>query len=790
MTSLLDSLKNGRLYYDGACGTYLQQQGLKAGALPELLNIDAPEVIVEMHRAYLKSGADIILTNTFGANRFKFAGSDVSVETVVAAAVANAKDAVKTEGHGYVSLDIGPLGKILAPLGDVAFEDAYDCFKEIVVVGAEAGADLITIETMSDTYEIKAALLAAKENSDLPVFVTAAFQEDGRLLTGCDMDAYVEMTTALGADAMGMNCSFGPVQTLPLMKKMASLTTIPLIVSPNAGLPSIKDGKTTYDIDADAFSDYMIQFAEMGVRVLGGCCGTLPAYIEKTVEKTRAIPVSAPKGSPRSAVSSYTHVVDFGEKPVMIGERLNPTGKKYLQKPLKDRHTSAVLAIALEEEEDGAHVLDVNVGVPGLDEVAVLPEMIRALQGVCDLPLAIDTSNPEAMEAAARIYNGRPLLNSVSGKKSTMDAVFPIAKKYGGLCVALLLDDEGIPKTVEKRMAIVDTILQEGTRYGLGPEAFLFDPLAMTISSQKDGAVVVLETLRRLKARGLHSTLGVSNISFGLPNRELINSNFYAMCLAAGLSAGIVNPSSALMQKAYKSSMALLGADPDFSDFIAAFTEEETTAAHNSDRDLSYAIEKGLSKDAKDMTVALLSDHSPIDIINGYLVPSLDKVGRGFEEKTLFLPQLLRAADAAAAAFTVIRAKMDEEGNAAENKGRILVATVKGDIHDIGKNIVKALLENYGFDILDLGKDVSPEKIVEAVKEEHIPLVGLSALMTTTVPFMEETIHLLRKEAPETKIMVGGAVLTKDYAEEIGAHAYCKDAMASVRYAETFFEDK
>ena len=790
MTSLLDSLKNGRLYYDGACGTYLQQQGLKAGALPELLNIDAPEVIVEMHQAYLKSGADIILTNTFGANRFKFADSDVSVETVVAAAVANAKDAVKTEGHGYVSLDIGPLGKILAPLGDVAFEDAYDCFKEIVVAGAEAGADLITIETMSDTYEIKAALLAAKENSDLPVFVTAAFQEDGRLLTGCDMDAYVEMTTALGADAMGMNCSFGPVQTLPLMKKMASLATIPLIVSPNAGLPSIKNGKTTYDIDADAFSDYMIQFAEMGVRVLGGCCGTLPAYIEKTVEKTRAIPVSAPKGSPRSAVSSYTHIVDFGEKPVMIGERLNPTGKKYLQKALKDRHTSAVLAIALEEEEDGAHVLDVNVGVPGLDEVAVLPEMIRALQGVCDLPLAIDTSNPEAMEAAARIYNGRPLLNSVSGKKSTMDAVFPIAKKYGGLCVALLLDDEGIPKTVEKRMAIVDTILQEGARYGLGPEAFLFDPLAMTISSQKDGAVVVLETLRRLKARGLHSTLGVSNISFGLPNRELINSNFYAMCLAAGLSAGIVNPSSALMQKAYKSSMALLGADPDFSDFIAAFTEEETTTAHSSDRDLSYAIEKGLSKDAKDMTVALLSDHSPIDIINGYLVPSLDKVGRGFEEKTLFLPQLLRAADAAAAAFTVIRAKMDEEGNAAENKGRILVATVKGDIHDIGKNIVKALLENYGFDILDLGKDVSPERIVEAVKEEHIPLVGLSALMTTTVPFMEETIRLLKKEAPETKIMVGGAVLTKDYAEEIGAHAYCKDAMASVRYAETFFEDK
>lgn len=788
MISLLKQLKSGRLYYDGACGTYLQATGLEAGALPEMLNIDAPDVVVDMHRAYLKSGADIVLTNTFGANRFKFADTDASVKEVVSAAVAHAKAAVREEGRGYVSLDIGPLGKILAPLGDVAFEDAYDAFKEIVVAGVEAGADLITIETMSDTYEIKAALLAAKENSDLPVFVTAAFQEDGRLLTGCDMETFVEITTALGADGIGMNCSFDPVQTLPLMKEMVALSTLPLIVNPNAGLPHIVEGKTAYDIDAKVFSDYMIEFADMGVQILGGCCGTLPDYIEKTVEKTRAIPVVSPKGRPRSTIASYTRLVDLDDKPHMIGERLNPTGKKYLQQALKDGHTSAVLAIALDEEEDGAHILDVNVGVPGLDEVAVLPEIIRALQGVCELPLTIDTSNARAMEASARIYNGRPLLNSVSGKQSVMDEVFPIAKKYGGMCIALLLDDEGIPKTVEKRMEIVDSILKEGARYGLTDKDFLFDPLAMTISSQHDGAVVVLETLRRLKDRGLHSTLGVSNISFGLPNRELINSNFYSMCLAAGLSAGIVNPSSALMQKAYKSSMALLGFDPDFTDFIDAFTEEESQLPQGGTRDLSYAIEKGLSKDAKDMTVALLTDHSPLNIINEYLVPSLDKVGRGFEAKTLFLPQLLRAADAAASAFTVIRARMNESGHAGENKGRILVATVKGDIHDIGKNIVKALLENYGFDILDLGKDVSPEKILEAVKEENIPLVGLSALMTTTVPFMEETIRLLKKDAPETKVMVGGAVLTKDYAEEIGAHVYCKDAMASVRFAESFFE--
>lgn len=790
MTSLLDSLKNGRLYYDGACGTYLQATGLEVGALPEMLNITTPDAIVTMHRAYLKSGADIVLTNTFGANSFKFTGADDSVKEVVAAAVANAKTAVREEGHGFVSLDIGPLGKILAPLGDVAFEDAYDCFKEIVLAGVEAGADLITIETMSDTYEIKAALLAAKENSDLPVFVTAAFQDDGRLLTGCDMETYVEIITGLGADAIGMNCSFGPVQTLPLMEKMVALATIPVIVSPNAGLPHIAGGKTAYDIDAEAFSDYMVQFADMGVRIIGGCCGTLPEYIEKTVAKTRNIPAVPPKGSPRAAITSYTRLVDFDDKPVMIGERINPTGKKYLGQALKDGHTSTVLGIALEEEEDGAHILDVNVGIPGLNESALLPEVIRAIQGVCELPLAIDTGCVEAMEAAARIYNGRPLLNSVSGKQSVMDRVFPIAKKYGGLCIALLLDDEGIPDTVEKRMEIVDKILDEGARYGLTEKDFLFDPLAITISGQREAAVVVLESLRRLKARGLRSTLGVSNISFGLPNRDLINSNFYAMCLAAGLNAGIVNPSSALMQKAYKSSMALLGIDPDFTGFIDAFTEEETKLPQGTTRDLSYAIEKGLSKDAKDMTVALLADHSPIDIINEYLVPSLDKVGRRFEEKTLFLPQLLRAADAAAAAFTVIRVQMDESGHAGESKGRILVATVKGDIHDIGKNIVKALLENYDFDILDLGKDVSPEKIAEAVKKEHIPLVGLSALMTTTVPFMEETIRLLKKDAPETKVMVGGAVLTKDYSEEIGAHAYCKDAMASVRFAESFFEDK
>ena len=786
--TLLQDLKTKRLYYDGSCGTYLQNKGLEAGEIPEMLNLRSPDLIVEMHRAYLKAGADIILTNTFGANRLKFKDENISVNEVVTAAVDNAKRAVALEGHGYVSLDIGPLGKILAPVGDLAFEEAYDYFKEIVIAGRDAGCDLITIETMSDTYEIKAAMLAAKEHADLPLFVTGAFQEDGRMLTGSSIDAFAELVTSLGADAMGMNCSFGPAETLPLMKELSEIATIPLIANPNAGLPVVRDGETFYDIDDDAYAEYMVAFAEIGVQIIGGCCGTFPSYIEKTVERTKDMPMASPRGRLRTAPSSYTHIVDIGEKPYMIGERLNPTGKKYLQQALKDHHTSAVLAIALEEEEDGAHILDVNVGVPGLDEAEVLPNLIRELQGVTSLPLQIDTTNVDAMEKAARIYNGRPLLNSVSGKKDVMDAIFPIAKKYGALCVALLLDDDGIPKTVDKRMEIVDAILKEGARYGLSKEHFLFDPLAMTISSQKNGATVVLETLRRLKERGLHSTLGVSNISFGLPNRDAINGHFYAMCLAAGLSAGIVNPSSAAMQRAYKSSMALLEHDPDFNDFIQAFAEEEAEIkAAEGEHDLSYAIEKGLAKEAKDLADGLLAHREPIDIINDFLVPSLDKVGREFEAKTLFLPQLLRAADAAAAAFTVIRKRMDEKGTAAENKGRIIVATVKGDIHDIGKNIVKALLENYGFDIIDLGKDVRPDTVAEKVIEYDVKLVGLSALMTTTVPFMEATIRLIHEKSPDTKIMVGGAVLTKEYADEIEADRYCKDAMASVRYAEELF---
>ncbi|MDD7362617.1 MAG: homocysteine S-methyltransferase family protein [Firmicutes bacterium] len=785
---LREDLKHRRLYYDGATGTYLASRGLEAGELPELLNIRRPDILIDMHRAYLAAGADIILSNTFGANALKFKDMDASATEIIRAGVANAKKAVTLEGRGYVSLDIGPLGRILEPVGDLPFEEAYTYFAEMVEAGAEAGADLITIETMSDTYEIKAAVLAAKEHSDLPVFATAVFQEDGRMLTGCDIETFLELVTSLGVDAAGMNCSFGPEQMLPLMAQMAEIATIPLIANPNAGLPVIRDGETAYDVDDDAFADYMVEFAKLGVPVLGGCCGTLPSYIEKTVRRTKTIPHIAPKGGRRATVSSYTRTIDFDRSPVIIGERLNPTGKKHLQRALIDGRTEPLLAVALSEEEDDAHVLDVNAGVPGLDEARVLPFLVQSLQGVTDLPLQIDTTDPDAMDKAARIYNGKPLLNSVSGKRAVMEAVFPVARKYGALCVALLLDDDGIPETANGRMAVAEAILREGARYGLSEEDFLFDPLAMAISSDPDGAVTVLETLSLLKKRGLRTVLGVSNISFGLPERDALNAHFYAMCLASGLNAGIVNPSSPAIRAAYRSSLALLGYDAQFSNFLDTASNELPKEAKDIEHSLSYAVAKGLDAEAAALTKKLLQTTEPVDIIRAQLVPALDSVGQQFEAKTLYLPQLLRAADAAAASFNIIRAHMEEMGTRAKDKGRIVVATVKGDIHDIGKNIAKALLENYGFDIIDLGKDVDPRHIVDVVKKEHILLVGLSALMTTTVPFMEETIHLLHKEAPEAKIMVGGAVLTEDYAKKIHADAYCRDAMASVRYAQEVFQ--
>lgn len=797
--NVMTELEKNLLYYDGATGTYLQNHGLQVGEIPELLNITHSEILIQMHREYLEGGTNILLANTFGAHSQKLSPSGYTTDEVIGAGIANAREAIAqyekenpSKPH-FVSLDVGPLGRIMEPFGDLSFEEAYGLFKEIVDAGVKAGVDLITIETMSDLYELKAAILAAKENASLPVFVTAVFEENGRMLSGTDVETFVTTAESLGVDALGVNCSLGPKQMLPIVEEIIKYSRTPVIVQPNAGLPTIVDGKTQYDITDEEFSDYMVEFAEMGVSVLGGCCGTNPEYIRKMTTKTKEKKVEGELPSPSTKISSYGKTVSFGKKPLLIGERLNPTGKKSLQEAMKAGKIDSILSIALEQEEFGCHILDVNCGLPEFDEENFLPKIIGEIQGVTSLPLQIDTTNPKAMEKACRKYNGRPLLNSVNGKQESMDEIFPIAKKYGAVVVALCLDESGIPNTAEDRLAIAEKIQKEAEKYGIGSESLVFDPLALTISSDGESAKTCLETIRLLSEKGWNTTLGVSNISFGLPYRDLINGTFFSMALYAGLTSGIINPLSQELMDAYSASLALLGQDESSLGYIEKYKERTSTkntktSAKNSSeehkKDLGYAIEKGLMGEAKTFAQETLQTMDSMEIIQTIVIPSLNRVGEKFENKTLFLPQLLMSADAASAAFSVIRENMQKEANHT-TRGRVLVATVKGDIHDIGKNITKALLENYGFEVLDLGKDVPPEKILETVQKENLRFVGLSALMTTTVVFMKETIALLREHCKDCKILVGGAVLTEAYAQEIHADAYGKDAMATVRYVES-----
>lgn len=789
--TITDDLKARRLYYDGASGTYLQGKGIAGGKYPELLNLRRPDVLYAMHRGYFEAGANIALAHTFGANRFKLAGTGHSVEEVVTAGVKTAKRAAAEGAHRYVSLDIGPLGRLLEPVGDLDFEEAVALFAEVVRAGVAAGCDLITAETMSDLAEIKACMLAVKENSDLPLFVTAAFQEDGRMLTGADIDAFCATVTALGADAIGFNCSFGPEQMQPLLARLLEISTIPVIANPNAGLPEVRGEKTVYNVDADAFSTYMATFARMGVAVMGGCCGTDPHYIRALVEKTRRLPLIPSAGRPRPVASSYLHAVRFDGSPRLIGERINPTGKPALKRALQSGETDRILREAIRQEEAGADLLDVNVGFAGAEEKTLLPAVVRAIQSVSDLPLSIDTADPSAMEAACRAYIGRPLLNSVSGKAASMEQILPVAKRYGGLCIALLLDDDGIPESAAGRLAVADRILAEGKKYGLTKADFLFDPLTLTVAENPDAVRVLTETLLGLEERGLYSVAGISNVSFGLPRREGLNAALLAISLSAGLSAAIVDVTAPAIRRAYQSALALLGYDRDFSHYLVAYAEGDAvdSTAPAPTYDLAYAIKKGMVDMAAQIARQEIEKRDPMSIIDEDLVPALDAMGRDFEAKTLFLPQLLRSADAAAAAFAVVKAHLPQRAEG-EGRGKIILATVQGDIHDIGKNIVKALLENYNFRVIDLGKDVPPRAVLEAVRAHCAHLVGLSALMTTTVGFMEETIRLLRAEAPEVTVMVGGAVLNADYGKEIAADFYGKDAMATVRFAEAYFDHK
>lgn len=792
MHTVLHQLGDKIRYFDGAMGTMLQEKGLLPGEAPELWGLSHREEIVEIHRSYLDAGADFLKTNTFGANRFKLEGSGHSVEEVVTVGIENARQAVKDCGHGTVFLDIGPTGKLLRPLGELDFEEAVSAFGEMVQAGCRAGAEGILLETMSDIYEAKAALLAAKENSDLPVFVTMTFDEDGKLLTGGDIGVAAAVLEGLGADAIGLNCGLGPQQMAALVPKLREFTGLPLVVNPNAGLPVERDGKTCYDVSPEEFASWMGEIAREGAWIVGGCCGTTPAHIAKmkaACADLRCQPLPAPS---RTIVTSGIRWVEFGASPVIIGERINPTGKPKFKQALRDHDIPYLLREGIAQQDAGAHVLDVNVGLPEIDEPNLMCETIQELQAVTPLPLQIDTSDPVTMERAMRLYNGKPLVNSVTAKTSSMKAIFPLVKKYGGVVVGLTITEEGIPETAEGRFLAARRIVQTALSYGIPRSDILIDPLTMAVSAGQDAPLVTLDALERVKQElGVKTSLGVSNVSFGLPQRETITSAFFLMALQRGLDAAIMNPKSEAMMRTYRAYCALSGWDENCMAYIAAYGQEKAgvlTASAKAEYTLREAIEKGLKDAAHQAAERALQARTGLALINEEIVPALDAVGDRFEKKTLFLPQLLMSAEAAKAAFEVIKAHLQGQEDTQRSRVTIVLATVKGDVHDIGKNIVKVLLENYGFHVVDLGKDVAPEVVLEAAQKENAQLVGLSALMTTTVVYMKETIQLLRKQLPTVKIMVGGAVLTQEYADSIGADFYGKDAMASVRYATALAE--
>lgn len=789
---LLERLGKELLFFDGGMGTLLQAEGLQPGELPETWNIERKETIRKIHQSYFEAGSDIVLTNTFGANALKFHDENCSLKAIIDAAVENvrfgAKAGIRDGRDYYVALDIGPTGKLLKPLGDLSFEDAYEAFKEVVQYGEKAGADLIHIETMSDTYEVKAAVLAAKENTNLPVFATMIFDDKGKLLTGGDVPSVVALLEGLRVDALGINCGMGPKQMLPILQQIAQYTSLPIIVKPNAGLPKQRDGQTYYDVTPDVFAKQLQEIVKAGACVIGGCCGTTPKHIRAMISACKDLEMTKPTFKNHTIVSSYGKAVELGDMPVIIGERINPTGKSKFKQALKEHNLDYILKEGITQQDKGAHILDVNVGLPDIDEVVMMKEVVRELQSVTSLPLQIDTVDTEAMKQAMRIYNGKPMVNSVSGKQESMNAVFPLIQKYGGVVIGLTLDENGIPKTAKGRLEVAGKIIEEAKKYGIDKKDIVIDVLTMTISSEPNGAKTTLEALKMVRdTYGVRTALGVSNISFGLPSRPVINANFYTMAMQNGLTAGIINPSSEDMMRSYHSYCALMNYDTNCENYIAHYGNQEpakTTVPAGQQIDLKTAIEKGLKEDAYQTTVALVKTKEPLEIINTYLIPALDTVGKGFEKGTVFLPQLLMSADAAKSSFAVLKEELEKNGGEEKEKEKVILATVKGDIHDIGKNIVKVLLENYSFEVIDLGKDVAPECIVETVLEKEVKLVGLSALMTTTVVSMEETIRQLREKAPDCKVMVGGAVLNQEYADMIGADFYGKDAMQSVYYAQ------
>lgn len=799
-----DKLGREIIFFDGAMGTMLQKYGMQTGEIPEILNIKNPDILYRIHSEYLKAGSDIITANTFGVNALKLQNTDYTVEQIVKAGIDLAKSAVnKSKSQKYVALDVGPTGKLLEPTGTLSFEDAYNLFKEVCIKGSEYGADLIIIETMSDIYEVKAAVLAAKENTDLPVICTMTFDENGRTLTGSDVITMVAVLEGLKVDCLGINCGLGPEQIESLYKKLKAYSSTPIILQPNAGMPVYSNGTTQYSIGSSEFAQYMHRFANMGAAILGGCCGTTPEHIKNMVDMCRSVDLVPSENKNITLISSYSSNLEIGKMPLIVGERINPTGKKKFKEALKSKNIEYIIEEAIRQKEAGAHILDVNVGLPEIDEKNTMCKAIKSIQAVSDIPLQIDSSDADVLEAALRIYNGKAIINSVNGKKEVMETIFPIVKKYGGVIVALTLDERGIQGDAEKRYEIAKNIVETASKYGIDKKDIVIDPLTLTVSAQQNDSYQTLKALEIIKNRlGVNTILGVSNISFGIPQREIINTVFFAMALERDLNLCIINPCSESMMNVYRCFKALAGYDKNCAEYINYFSEyrvdikTDNSISQKVEKKESYSkklthlqdiIVKGLRDLAYDATCELLNTKDAMDIINNEIVTALDIVGNEYETGKSFLPQLMMSAETVKHSFEAIKKHLDKSGKKSVSKGKILMATVKGDIHDIGKNIVSALLENYGYDIIDLGKDVDIDLIVDTVKKQNIKLIGLSALMTTTVSSMENTIKALHQNKCDCKIMVGGAVLNQEYADMIGADFYGKDAIASVNYANLLF---
>jgi 5-methyltetrahydrofolate--homocysteine methyltransferase len=787
---LREHLKNEFIIFDGAMGTMLQNTGLKTGELPEVLNIKDKDKIVDIHKKYLDAGAMVVTTNTFGSNEIKLKNSGFSVEEVISAAVENAKTAIGS-GDGYVALDIGPIGELLKPMGTLSFERAYEIFKKQVVQGVKSGVDLILIETMTDLYEAKAAILAAKENSDLPVFFTMSFEKNGRTFTGCSAEAMVLTVQGLGVDALGLNCSLGPTEMESVINKILEISDIPVMVQPNAGIPCVCNGKTEYKVTPSEFAECMKRFAEKGARVLGGCCGTTDKHIKLVSESLKDIKVKEIEKKSISSVCTPTKVV-FIDKIRIIGERINPTGKKLFKEALKKGDFDFITREAISQVEAGADILDVNVGLPEINEEETMVRVIEELQSILDVPLQIDSNNPKVIEKALRIYNGKAIVNSVNGEDEILDHVLPIVKKYGASVVGLTLDSKGIPKSAEERFKIAEKIVKKAENYGIKRSDIYIDCLTLTAAAQQEEAKETLSALAMVKEKlDVKTVLGVSNVSFGLPNRPLLNRTFLAAALTAGLDLPIINPMDKSMVDVINAFKVLWFEDENCENYVNVYkNDREETAKiiqENKSHDLFEIIEKGIKEEARGETFKLLESEEPLEIINKRIIPALDQVGDRYEKGDIFLPQLIQSAETVRNAFSAIKEKIEETSAPQVSKGKIILATVKGDIHDIGKNIVKVLLESYGFEVIDLGKDVGKETIIQAAIKNNVKLIGLSALMTTTVCNMEEIIVHIRENCPDSKVFVGGAVLNESYAKSIGADFYAKDAKESVSIAQKFF---